>query len=83
MLQRADAQLLQVVAACSLVVIPYAHYFYFLPFTTLFAINMNFEYLSILKTGQALLSLVVEVSDLPLYEKYHLSSIKHKSAFAR
>ena len=39
---------------------------------------MNFEYLSILKTGQVLLSYVVEVSDLPNFDKFHLSSIEYK-----
>ena len=69
-------------AACSLDVLPYAHCFYCLLFTTLFSIDIKFEDLSILKTGQVLLSMVVEVSDLPHYDKYYLSSKENKVASA-
>ena len=77
-----DACLLWVVVACSLVVLRQFHLFCILLFTTLFSINMNFEEMSILKTGQALLSGVVEVSDLPNFDKFHLSSIVYKLAFS-
>ena len=43
---------------------------------------MNFEDLSILQTGQALLSKVVEVSDLRHFDKFHLSSIEYKQKLA-
>ena len=74
--------LLQAAMACSLAVLPWVPLFYCLLFTTLFAIYMNFEDLSILKTGQVLVSWVVEASDLPHCDTYHRSSREHQSAFA-
>ena len=78
MLRRFDAQLLQVVVACSLAALLQVSLFCNVIFTTLFAIDMNFEYLSILKTGKVLLSYVVEVSDLPNFDKFHLRNIEFK-----
>ena len=83
MLQRLDARLLWIVAACSLAALLWVPLFCSLFFTTLFSIDMNFEDLSILKNGQALLSRVVEVSDLPKFDKFHLSSIEYKLKFSR
>ena len=51
-------------------------------FTTLFVIYMKFEYLSILKIGQVLLSWVLEVRDFPEYDKFHLNSIEFKLTLA-
>ena len=82
MLLRFDAWLLWVAAACSLAALPRVHFFCRLFFTTLFAIDMNFEDLSILKTRQALLSRVVEVSDLLHFDKFHLSNIDYKLQLA-
>ena len=67
-----------VAAACSLAVLLQFYLFCSTFFTTLFVIYMSFEDLSILKTGQALLSRVVEVSDLLNFDKFHLSSIDYK-----
>ena len=47
-------------------------------FNTLSVIDMDFEYLSILKNIKSLLSRVVEVSDFPNFDKFHLSSIDYK-----
>ena len=77
MLRRVDAQLLRVAVACSLAVLLQDSMFCSAIFTTLFAIDMNFEDLSILKTGQLFLSRVVEVSDLPKFDKFHLSSLDY------
>ena len=50
------AWVLHAAAAYSLAVLLDAHFLCCLLFTTLFAIDMNFEDLSILKTGQVLVS---------------------------
>ena len=67
-----------VAAACSLVALLQFSLFCSTFFTTLFVIYMSFEDLSILKTGQALLSWVLEVRDFIEYEKFHLSNIEFK-----
>ena len=66
------------VATCSLVVLPRFHLFFIFLFTTLFAIDMDYEELSILKTRKYPQARVVDANDSPNFDKFHLNGMVYK-----